>query len=69
MLTGIYVHTKKIVTIQKVIVHKNRASLQLAILYEMLKDQCEEVNTEGLKVKNLTTSEDSQPMITYDVNL
>ena len=31
-------------TRQKVFVHKNRVSLQLLILYEMLKERCEEVN-------------------------
>ena len=35
-----------------VFVHKNRVSIQLAILYEMLKDQCEEVNKERPKVKS-----------------
>ena len=40
------------ITEQMVFVHNNRASLQLAILYEMLKDQCEEVNKEGPKVKS-----------------
>ena len=34
---------------QMVFVHKNRASLQLGILYEILKDQCEEVNKERPK--------------------
>ena len=34
-------------TKQKVFVHKNRASLQLLILYEMLKDRCEAIKVIG----------------------
>ena len=38
-------------TRQKVFVHKNRVSLQVAILYEMIKDLCEQVNKEGPMIK------------------
>ena len=36
---------------KKFFIHKNRGSLQLAILYEILQDQCEEVDKEGPMVK------------------